>query len=65
MKMSVASSSQSWAAPPDGDPEGASREVATPRDLFEHRAVLYTAEGTPFAEVVETYRSGLLAFRRR
>ena len=35
-----------------------------PKDVFQHRAVLYTAEHLPFSEVVETYQSELLAFRR-
>jgi chorismate-pyruvate lyase len=35
-----------------------------PRELFVHRAVLYTADHQPFSEVVETYQSGLLAFER-
>ena len=39
-----------------------SRKLALPPDLFEHRAVLYTADNQPFSEVVETYRSEVLAF---
>jgi chorismate-pyruvate lyase len=35
-----------------------------PKDVFQHRAVLYTADHVPFSEVVETYQSELLAFRR-
>ncbi len=35
-----------------------------PKEVFQHRAVLYTAEHVPFSEVVETYQSELLAFRR-
>ena len=35
-----------------------------PEDVFQHRAVLYTADHQPFSEVVETYQSDLLAFRR-
>ena len=35
-----------------------------PKDVFQHRAVLYTADHQPFSEVVETYQSELLAFRR-
>lgn len=33
-----------------------------PQELFQHRAVLYTANHVPFSEVVETYQSELLAF---
>lgn len=40
------------------------RTLLVPREVFQHRAVLYTAEHVPFSEVVETYQSGLLAFRR-
>ena len=35
-----------------------------PKDVFQHRAVLYTADHQPFSEVVETYQGELLAFRR-
>ena len=40
------------------------RMLDIPRELFRHRAILYTADHRPFSEVVETYGSGLLAFRR-
>jgi chorismate-pyruvate lyase len=40
------------------------RTLAIPNDVFEHRAVLYTAEHLPFSEVVETYQGEVLAFRR-
>jgi chorismate-pyruvate lyase len=40
------------------------RMLLIPRDVFQHRAVLYTAEHVPFSEVVETYQSELFAFRR-
>jgi chorismate-pyruvate lyase len=36
--------------------------MAIPAALFEHRAVLYTREHEPIAEVRETYQRGLLAF---
>ena len=36
--------------------------LAIPDALFEHRALLYTADHLPFAEVAETYRRDLLAF---
>ncbi|HYK06122.1 MAG TPA: hypothetical protein VE974_30545 [Thermoanaerobaculia bacterium] len=35
-----------------------------PKEVFQHRAVLYTAEHLPFSEVVETYQAEVLAFRR-
>jgi len=38
------------------------RTLAIPRELFQHRAVLYTETHLPFSEVVETYQSELLAF---
>lgn len=37
-------------------------KLAIPKEVFEHRAVLYTADHLPFSEVVETYQSELLAF---
>jgi chorismate-pyruvate lyase len=40
------------------------RTLSIPRDVFQHRAVLYTAEHVPFSEVVETYQSEALNFRR-
>jgi chorismate-pyruvate lyase len=40
------------------------RLLAIPKEVFQHRAVLYTADHLPFSEVVETYQSELLAFRR-
>lgn len=41
------------------------RALAMPKELFQHRAVLYTAEHVPFSEVVETYQSELLGFPLR
>lgn len=41
------------------------RLLPIPKEVFQHRAVLYTADHLPFSEVVETYQSDLLAFRRR
>jgi chorismate-pyruvate lyase len=38
------------------------RTLAMPKDVFQHRAVLYTAEHVPFSEVVETYQAEVLAF---
>lgn len=40
------------------------RSLDIPRDLLEHRALLYTSGHQPFAEVVETYRRGVLEFRQ-
>lgn len=39
------------------------RLLAIPKEVFQHRAVLYTAGHLPFSEVVETYQSEVLAFR--
>ena len=36
--------------------------LAVPPRLFEHQALLYTADRTPFSEVNETYSSAVLAF---
>jgi chorismate-pyruvate lyase len=38
------------------------RPLVIPRELFVHRAVLYTSSHVPFSEVVETYQGGLLQF---
>ena len=38
--------------------------LAIPRDVLEHRALLYTSDHQPFAEVVERYRGDVLAFRQ-
>jgi hypothetical protein len=40
------------------------RLLAIPKDVFQHRALLYTADHLPFSEVVETYQSEVLAFGR-
>ncbi|HEX7149971.1 MAG TPA: hypothetical protein VF618_00680 [Thermoanaerobaculia bacterium] len=40
------------------------RTLAIPKEVFQHRAVLYTADHRPFSEVVETYQAEVLAFRR-
>jgi chorismate-pyruvate lyase len=40
------------------------RALAMPKEVFQHRAVLYTEAHVPFSEVVETYQSELLAFSR-
>ncbi|MHB8884062.1 MAG: hypothetical protein ACYC5H_03050 [Methylovirgula sp.] len=49
-------------APPQGDHP--SQSLVIPPLLFEHRALVYAADGKPISEVDETYRSDLLAFRR-
>jgi hypothetical protein len=36
--------------------------LVMPDALFEHRAVLYTREHTPFSEVQEVYQRQILAF---
>jgi chorismate-pyruvate lyase len=40
------------------------RTLAIPKEVFQHRAVLYTADHLPFSEVLETYQAEVLAFRR-
>jgi chorismate-pyruvate lyase len=40
------------------------RMLELPKEVFQHRAVLYTEDHLPFSEVVETYQSELLAFSR-
>lgn len=45
-------------------PRFSRRRLVLPKEVFQHRAVLYTAEHLPFSEVVETYQSNVLAFER-
>lgn len=58
-----------WRALPEGwdqapAPAATCGALAIPAQLFRHRAVLFTGERVPFAEVVETYGSATLAFSR-
>jgi chorismate-pyruvate lyase len=46
-------------------PDTHTRPLVLPKDLFEHRAVLYTSDHQPFSEVHERYQSELLAFAGR
>jgi hypothetical protein len=46
-----------------GEQDGA-RALELPKDLFEHRAMLYTSDHQPFSEVHERYQGELLAFVR-
>jgi chorismate-pyruvate lyase len=45
---------------PMAEPESGTLQI--PPQLIEHHAVLMLPDGTPFSEVVETYRSEVLAF---
>ena len=40
------------------------KALLLPKDLFEHRAILYTSDHQPFSEVNERYQGQLLAFVR-
>jgi len=40
------------------------RKLAIPKNLFEHRAILYTSDNKPFSEVNELYQGWILAFPR-
>ncbi len=40
------------------------RKLALPKNLFEHRAILYTSDNKPFSEVNELYQGQILAFPR-
>ena len=57
-----------WRPLPEGWELGAQAVTPTvgrldmPDALFEHRAVLYTSDNRPFAEVDELYQRGVLAF---
>jgi hypothetical protein len=44
--------------------EHEAKPLALPKDLFEHRAVLYTSGHQPFSEVRERYQGQLLAFAK-
>lgn len=46
----------------DRDDGKAAGSLAIPREIFEHRALLYTEDQQPFSEVDETYMSGVLEF---
>lgn len=45
-------------------PRFSRRTLVLPKEVFQHRAVLYTADHLPFSEVLETYQAELLAFPR-
>ena len=45
-------------------PREPARELVLPKDLLEHRAILYTSDHQPFSEVNERYQGQLLAFVR-
>ena len=51
-----------WERDPGCQPLGTGGTLAIPDAIFEHRALLYTHEHQPFAEVVEVYQRQLLAF---
>ncbi|PPD44978.1 MAG: hypothetical protein CTY15_05515 [Methylocystis sp.] len=56
-----------WSPLPDGWELGAGAPqgggaLAIPHELFEHRAILYASDRTPFSEVHETYTSEVLDF---
>jgi chorismate-pyruvate lyase len=45
-------------------PSEGARPLVLPKDLFEHRAILYTSDHQPISEVHERYQGQLLAFPR-
>jgi chorismate-pyruvate lyase len=47
-----------------GQPGERPKALVVPKDLFEHRAILYTSDHQPFSEVNERYQGQLLAFVR-
>ena len=49
---------------PDGQSGERAKALVLPKELFEHRAILYTSEHEPFSEVRERYQGELLAFVR-
>ena len=40
------------------------RKLEIPKDLFEHRAILYTSDNKPFSEVNELYQGQIISFPR-
>jgi hypothetical protein len=50
---------------PNGTSGDRAQALVLPRELFEHRAILYTVDHHPFAEVHEQYQGQLLAFVQR
>jgi hypothetical protein len=49
---------------PDGVTGERAEALELPKELFEHRAILYTSENQPFSEVHERYQGELLSFVR-
>lgn len=47
---------------PERDAGKGQGEVAIPHEIFEHRAILYGADQTPFSEVHETYTKEIFDF---
>src|SRR5262245_57835396 len=45
-------------------PRDRAKALVLPKDVFEHRAVLYTSDHQPFSEVDERYQGQLFAFVR-
>lgn len=53
---------QGWERGPIPAPQVTGQALIIPDALFEHRAVVYTRQHTPFSEVDEVYQKQLLAF---
>ena len=62
MKLLWSPLPDAWELRPPDAPSAATAALVMPDALFEHRAVLYTREHLPFAEVHEVYQRQLLAF---
>jgi chorismate-pyruvate lyase len=62
-----------WSPLPIGWEQGVSHrsqrrkpgKLTIPKNVFEHRAILYTSDNTPFSEVNEFYQGQILAFPRK
>jgi chorismate-pyruvate lyase len=62
-----------WSPLPPGWEQGGSAraqlrklgKLTIPKNLFEHRAILYTSDNKPFSEVNEIYQGQILAFPRK
>jgi chorismate-pyruvate lyase len=55
-----------WEQQPESNrqPRKQAATLVLPKDLFEHRAILYASDHQPLAEVIERYQAQLLAFAR-
>lgn len=56
---------ESKASDTRADCSTATGDISIPREIFEHRAILYTSDQMPFSEVDETYTGEILDFETK